>query len=91
MQKINKFWNCLSIRHSAPLGILPILLFALWYKWVVVNVLNNQMENDQYFEISKFRILKERKIRYSISLFSNLLFIFIFIWIILRFKIYDNL
>ena len=31
---------------------------------------------DQYFGISKFRILKERKMSYSIFLFSNLFFYF---------------
>ena len=30
------------------------------------------MWNDRYFELSKFRILKERKINYSILLFSIL-------------------
>ena len=29
-----QFWNCSSIRYSALIVILPILIFALSYKWI---------------------------------------------------------
>ena len=39
--KTRKFWNFLSIQYSALLAILPILIFALWYKWILTRYLLN--------------------------------------------------
>ena len=38
--KIGKFWNCSSIRYSALLAILPIVIFPLWYKSIFISYLS---------------------------------------------------
>ena len=47
---------------------------AIYPKRVGVKIWNDKMWNDQYFGISKLRILKLKKIGYSIVLFLNLFF-----------------
>ena len=49
-----------------------------------VNLSNNQMQNERYFEISKIRILKERKMSYSIFVIS------IFILFLYLFKLFEQ-
>ena len=36
LPKIGKFFTCYSTRYSASLAVLPILIFALWYKLFIL-------------------------------------------------------
>ena len=51
-----QFWNCWSIRFSAPLAISPILIFALWYK-LILSILLPHWGSYVFAEIFFFEIL----------------------------------
>ena len=52
--KIDKFWNCSSIQYSSPLAILPILVFALWYKLILILIIIFYFSDSRKFGLSTF-------------------------------------